>query len=106
MIRHIGVVFQVIVIILALPVFAHEAHTHVMGTVTALDTDHIVVKNTEGATTSIGLTDETKYRRGKTAASRADVQIGDRVVAEAIKRGDRLVASEVRFSSAGGKKGP
>jgi Domain of unknown function (DUF5666) len=106
MIRHIGVFLQTIVIALAVPVFAHQAHTHVMGTVAALDANHIVVKNAEGITTSIALTDETKYRRGKTATSRADLKIGDRVVVEATKRGDRMIASEVRFSSEAGKKAP
>ncbi len=106
MVRHIGVVFLVIVIIFALPVLAHQAHTHVMGVVAELDADHIVVKNAEGITTSIALTDDTKYRKGKTAASRADLKIGDRAVVEATKRGDRMIASEVRFSSGGGKKAP
>lgn len=106
MVRLIGAFFLFIVFIFGAPVFAHEAHIHIMGTVTVLDADHVGVKTMDGATASILLTDDTKYRRGKMAASRADLKIGDRVVAEVIKGGDKLVASEVRFSSIGEKKGP
>lgn len=85
--------------------FAHGDKPHVMGTVTALDAQHVVVQTKEGKTLSILLNKETKYRKGAAAATGAALKVGDRVVMDATGEGETLTASEIRFSSAGGEKG-
>ena len=82
-------------------VLAHEGKPHVMGTVTALDARHVVVQTKEGKTTSILLKKETQYRKGETAATDADLKVGDRVVVDVTGKGDALTASEIRFASPG-----
>lgn len=82
-------------------VFAHGDETHVMGTVSALDAQRVVIETKEGKTTSILLNKETKYRKGQTAATGADLKVGNRVVVHTTGKGNTLTASEIRFSSAG-----
>ena len=86
---------------------AHGAGKHVLGTVTALEADHIVVQTKEGKTVSIYVLPTTKYRnRGKGAAPDGrGVKIGDRAVVDVTQKGDRLVATEVQFSSLAKKQG-
>lgn len=95
----------IIVLFLYTSGLAHESKPHIMGTVTALDTEHVVVQTKDGKTTSILLNTETKYRKEQTATTGADLKVGDRVVVDTTGKGDTLTASEIRFSSAGGKKG-
>jgi hypothetical protein len=80
---------------------AHGAGKHVLGTVTALEADHIVVQTKEGKTVSIYVLPTTKYRnRGKGAATDGPgLKIGDRAVVDVTEQGGRLVATEVQFSS-------
>jgi len=78
---------------------AHEGHHHVMGTVTAVDANHVEVKTTDGKASSIPLVPTTKYYKGSkgTAAGAAsDMTVGTRVMIDLAKDGS---ASEVRLPS-------
>jgi hypothetical protein len=78
----------------------HEGHRHVMGTVTAVDATHVEVKMTNGKSSSVPLSAETKYYRGskgKTAGAASDLKVGSRVVIDLAKDG---TATEVRLPSA------
>src|SRR5688572_26697460 len=86
-------------------ILAHEGHKPIMGTVTALDARQIVVKAIDGKTSSILLNKDTKYRKGKAAATAAGLKVGDRVVVVVKHEGNILTASEIRLSSTGKKKG-
>ena len=77
------------------PVFAHEGKVHVMGTVTALDAEHVVVKDREGKTVPIRLTKDSKYQKGVAA----DLKVGDRVVIDVTGKEDDLTATEIRSSA-------
>ena len=101
MLKRIGTLTVCTVVFFHALVFAHGNETHVMGTVAALDAQHVVVKTKDGETTSILLHKETKYHKGKAAATGADLKVGDRVVVHATGKGDTLTASEIRFASAG-----
>ena len=81
------------------PVFAHEGKVHVMGTVTALDAEHVVVKDREGKTVPIRLTKDTKYQKGEAAAVAADLKVGDRVVIDVTGKEDDPTATEIRSSA-------
>jgi hypothetical protein len=60
---------------------AHEGHEHkVMGKVVAVDEQKIEVESTDGKKVTGALSAETRYLRGKTAVTRADVKAGERVV--------------------------
>jgi ribosomal protein S1 len=64
--------------------------THVMGTVAALDAQHVVVKAKDGKTTSVLVNEKTTYRKGAAAATSADLKVGDRVVVHTTGKGDSL----------------
>ena len=82
---------------LAGPLLAHGGYTHVMGTVTAMDADHVEVKTKAGKVVSVKLTDATKYTRGGAEAAAKDMQVGQRVSVEAKPKGEDLEASEVKL---------
>ena len=105
MLKRIGALTVCMVVFFHTLVFAHGNETHVMGTVAALDAQHVVVKTKDGKTTSILLHKETKYHKGKAAATGADLKVGDRVVVHATGKGDTLTASEIHFSSPDEGKG-
>jgi hypothetical protein len=53
MLTRIGTLSLFIVLLFHTPVFAHEGGLHIMGTVTDMDAQHVVVKTKEGKTQSV-----------------------------------------------------
>jgi len=80
--------------------FAHGGHDHVMGTVTAVTESRLDVKTPEGKAVTIRLTGETKYEKDKKPATLKDLKPGVRVVVDADKDKEVLVAKEVKIGSA------
>ena len=80
--------------------WAHGSGQHVLGTVTAIDDTHIEVKTTKGATVSVNVTKQTRFKEKGNPASRELPVVGDRVVIEATKDSKALTATEVNYSSA------
>ena len=75
---------------------AHEGHSHrVMGFVKAVDAAHIEIETKEGTKVSAILNEETKYHRGKAAATAADVKAGNRVVLTFVEKEGKKIAQEV-----------
>lgn len=105
MLKHIGALSVFLVLCVHPLALAHEDKPHIMGTVMALDAQHMMVKTKQGETISVRLNSETKYRRGKATATGVDLQVGDRVVVDATGEGNTLTASEIRFSSSDEAKG-
>ena len=64
------------------PLFAHEGHDHkLLGTVTELTADRIVVKATkDGVLSTVAITRTTKITRGTSKLQASDLKVGDRVV--------------------------
>jgi hypothetical protein len=62
--------------------FAHDGHDHkLLGTVTALTAQQLVVRATkDGTVSTIALTATTKITRGKAKVAAGDLRVGDRVV--------------------------
>jgi hypothetical protein len=79
--------------------FAHGGHDHVMGTVTAVTETRLDVKTSEGKTLTIRLTGETKYEKEKKPATVKDLKPGVRVVVDADRDKEALVAKEVKIGS-------
>lgn len=79
--------------------FAHGTGQHVLGTVTAIDSTHVEVKTPKGATVSVNLTKDTRFKEKGNPKSKEQPVVGDRVVIEATKDNKILTATEVHFSA-------
>ena len=77
---------------------AHEGHDHITGTVTKVQADRIEVKAMSGASHDVVLTKATIYTKGKSAATKADVKPGVRVVVDSTETKGGLEAKEIRMS--------
>jgi hypothetical protein len=62
---------------------AHGDATHLMGTVTGIQGDHVTVKLQNGKTETVMFGKGTKYFIGTKAATKADLKVGTRVVIDA-----------------------
>ncbi|HJY82355.1 MAG TPA: DUF5666 domain-containing protein [Candidatus Binatia bacterium] len=105
MLKRIGMLSVFIVLFFHTAAFAHGGGLHIMGTVADMDAQHVVVKTKDGKTQSVQVNDQTTYRKGKTTATSADLQVGDRVVVHTTGKGDPLTAKEIHLSSAGKAQG-
>ena len=83
---------------------AHEGHSHgkthkMMGTVKAVhaDMNHVEITTTKG-TSGFYVDAKTKYVRGSSRLTLADLKPGTRVVVSATGEGDKMTALEVRLS--------
>ena len=86
------------VLLSAVVLLAHGDATHVMGTVSAIQGDHVTVKLQDGKTQMVMFDKSTKYLNGEKAAKRDDVKVGTRVVIDAKmdEKMKMLTATEVR----------
>ncbi len=96
--------FVALALLCGSPAFAHgdEKHgggEHVMGTVSTVDAEHLVLKDRAGKTVSIRLTQETKYFAGEAAAPAGDVKVGDRVVVDVAGKEGSFTATQVRLGA-------
>ncbi len=67
--------------------WGHGDAAHVMGTVTAIETDHVIVKTTKDQTLSLAFHPKTVFQKDGIHQKDARPQIGDRLVAEVTKKG-------------------
>ena len=88
--------------------FAHGDAEHVMGTISAIQGDHVTVKLQDGKTQTVMLDKSTKYFSGEKKAKKEDVKVGARVVIDAKMdtKMKMLVASEVRLGVTDNKNQP
>ena len=78
---------------------AHPGHDHkVMGTITAVDASHLVVKATDGKESSIQILPATMFKKGKTKGSSADLKVGLRVVVTMSDESEPLKAKEIQYT--------
>jgi hypothetical protein len=83
MLRRFAVCFATLALISSGMLLAHGGKVHVLGTVTAVDANHVEVKTQNGKVTSIRL------------------KVGDRVVVDVTGEGAKLTATDVRIGTAG-----
>jgi len=62
---------------------AHGDATHLTGTITAIEGDHIQIKDQAGKTVVVMLQKTTKYLKSEKPAARADLKVGTRVLIDA-----------------------
>ena len=80
---------------------AHEGHAHkVMGTVSSVEGDNVMVKTAGGKTVMVMLDAKTAVTRGKTKLDVAAVRVGDRVVAAGIEEKGMIMAKTVKLGGA------
>ena len=90
---------SLMIIMSAVLLLAHGDATHIMGTVSAIQGDHVTVKLQDGKTQMVMFDKATKYLNGEKAARKTDVKVGARVVIDAKMdaKMKMFLASEVRI---------
>jgi hypothetical protein len=74
------------------PLVAHPGHEHkLLGTVTMVGADHLMLKTRDGKEVTVHTNAETKVTKGKQTAKLADVQSGTRVFVVAVTTKDKGV---------------
>ena len=89
--------------VLAVPAVSlvHEGHAEkVMGTVSSIVGDHLMVKTTDGKTAMVMLDAKTKITQGKTKVAPTALKVGDRIVAEGAEEKGMLMATSVQLGAA------
>ena len=80
---------------------AHPGHDHkLMGTISSIDKNKVVVKTTEGKDMTFEITPLTAFKRGKGKGAAADLKAGMRVVVNIGDGVEPLKAKEVQYSAA------
>ena len=74
-----------------------------MGTVTAMEADHVVVQTTKGESVSLAFQPDTIFKQHDNHKKDARPQVGDRLMAEVSKKGlpenRDWVATEITFAT-------
>jgi hypothetical protein len=104
MIRRILSILSILAFAVAGSAGAHEGHKHaktqkMMGTVKAVhaDMNHVEITTTKG-TSGFYVDANTKYVRGSSKLTLADLKPGTRVVVNARAEGEKMIAVDVRLS--------
>jgi hypothetical protein len=80
---------------------AHPGHDHkLMGTISSIDKNKVVVKTTEGKDMTFEITPLTAFKRGKQKGAGSDLKAGMRVVVNIGDGVEPLKAKEVQYSAA------
>lgn len=83
---------------------AHEGHAHkVMGTVSSVEGNNVMVKTADGKTVMVMLDAKTAITRGKAKLNAAAVKVGDRVVAEGQEEKAMIMATTVKLGQVAAK---
>lgn len=79
---------------------AHPGHDHkLMGTISSIDKNKVVVKTTEGKDMTFEITPLTTFKRGKQKGAQADLKSGMRVVVNIGDGVEPLKAKDVQYSA-------
>ena len=80
---------------------AHPGHDHkLMGTISSIDKNKVMVKTTEGKDMTFEITPLTTFKRGKDKGAASDLKAGMRVVVNIGDGIEPLKAKEVQYSAA------
>jgi hypothetical protein len=80
-------------------VMTHAADlVHVLGTVTAIDATHVEVKTAKGQIISVQLNKQVQFKSKLNAKSVDPPEVGDRVIIEATKEKQKVMATIVHYS--------
>ena len=79
--------------------FAHGNENHVMGTVTSISDNSIIVETKSKKTVTVTCSAATKFQKSGSPAALKDLKVGDKVVIHATGPEEKLVATEIRFGT-------
>ena len=95
-------IFAALALSLLLPAvpLAHPGHDHkLMGTVTSIDKNKVVMKTTEGKDMTFEVTPTTAFKMGSKKGTQSDLKAGMRVVVNVGDGVEPLKAKEVQYSA-------
>ena len=99
MVRRLILAALALTLVLPGVALAHPGHDHkIMGTITAVDASHLVVKATDGKESSIQILPATLFKKGKVKGASSDLKVGLRVVVTMADETEPLKAKEVQYS--------
>ncbi len=79
---------------------AHPGHDHkLMGTITAIDGNKVVIKTTEGKDATFQVIPVTSFKRDKAKGTQTDLKVGMRVVVNVGDGAEPMKAKEVQYTS-------
>lgn len=79
---------------------AHPGHDHkLMGTISSIEKNRVVVKTTEGKDMTFEITPLTTFKRGRQKGAQADLKTGMRVVVNIGDGVEPLKAKDVQYSA-------
>jgi hypothetical protein len=64
-------------------IYAHGGATHLTGTITAIEGDHVQIKDQAGKSVMVMLGKTTKYLKSDKASTKAELKVGTRVLIDA-----------------------
>jgi hypothetical protein len=80
---------------------AHEGHTHkIMGTVSAINGQHVDVKQADGKTVTVMLDKDTKVTRGKENLDASALKVGERISVDAMQEKNMMMAHAIKLAAA------
>lgn len=83
------------------PALAHPGHEHkMMGTVTMVGPDHVMLKDKDGKDATVYVNKSTKIVKDKKPAKLEDVQNGMRIVVTAETEKDKMIAKQIELGVA------
>ena len=97
-----AILFLVLATALLVPAvpLAHPGHDHkLMGTISSIDKNKVVIKTTEGKDMTFEITPLTTFKRGKQKGAQADLKAGMRVVVNIGDGVEPLKAKDVQYSA-------
>jgi hypothetical protein len=96
-------IFMVLALSLLVPVvpMAHPGHDHkLMGTVSSIDKNKVVMKTTEGKDMIFEIVPTTTFKQGSKRGMQTDLKAGMRVVVNVGDGVEPLKAKEIQYSAA------
>src|SRR4051812_14319324 len=96
------ITIMAVVVTLAVPALAraHEGHEHkALGTVSAVNGNHVTVKTTDGKAIVLMLDDKTTVTRGKEKLEAKAVTVGERVSVAYMEENKMLMAHEIKLAT-------
>jgi hypothetical protein len=92
--------FFVLILATACAALAHDGKKHILGTVTKVDPDLIVVATKDHKTIEVKVVPSTVFLMEGKAAKLQDIALGDRVAIHATSKGGGWEADEVQIGTA------
>jgi len=78
-----SILILIAILIGTIGVYAHGDATHLTGTITAIEGDHIQIKDQQGKSVMVMLEKATKYLKADKASTKAELKVGARVLIDA-----------------------